>query len=89
MDSFKFKKCLLCSVQAVGAHVKTQGSGGDDIEENVIPLCVQHHGEQHNIGIISFLEKYPIILEYLISLGWELVEVFGRKKLFHAKVYGS
>ena len=81
MHSFKDKKCLLCNRQAVFAHVKTRGSGGDDVIENSMPLCGIHHDEQGRIGIVTFVEKYPIVENNLASKGWRIVEIFGRKKL--------
>jgi hypothetical protein len=48
-----------CSLGAEAAHVKSKGSGGDDLPENVSPLCHWHHAEQHTIGWKKFREKYP------------------------------
>ena len=40
------------------AHIKTKGSGGDDIPENLVPLARRFHTEQHTIGWRRFREKY-------------------------------
>ena len=45
-------------------HVKTVGSGGVDAE-NIVPLCHYHHVECHNIGILTFQEKYNIDLKLI------------------------
>lgn len=45
------------------AHVKTRGSGGDDIG-NLIPLCRRHHQEQHRIGVRSFEDRHLVDLTY-------------------------
>lgn len=52
------------------AHIKSKGSGGDDIWWNLIPLCRRHHVEQHKIGWQSMSKKYPSILECLETRGW-------------------
>ena len=41
-----------------GHHIKTKGSGGGDVEENLIPLCALHHSEIHAMGIDRFLVAY-------------------------------
>lgn len=32
-----------CSFGLDGHHIKTRGSGGDDVPENIITLCRKHH----------------------------------------------
>ena len=41
-----------------GHHIKTKGSGGDDVDDNLIPLCATHHAEIHSMGISGFLRSY-------------------------------
>ncbi len=41
-----------------GHHIKTKGSGGDDVDDNLIPLCASHHAEIHSTGIKAFLAAY-------------------------------
>lgn len=59
------KPCIICGTSPVDvAHVKTKGSGGDDMD-NVVPLCSGpsgHHAEQHSIGILTFQKKHRIVL---------------------------
>ncbi|MGB9859855.1 MAG: HNH endonuclease signature motif containing protein, partial [Moorellaceae bacterium] len=42
--------CELCGQQAYGEphHIKTRGSGGGDIPENLIQLCWEHHVAVHS-----------------------------------------
>ena len=81
LDSFHEKKCLVCGVPSCDpAHVKSRGARGDDVPENVMPLCRVHHDEQGH-GIVTFVLKYPKVLEYLQLRGWEVIEIFGQKKL--------
>ena len=53
------EQCFGTGVEA--CHVKTRGAGGDD-RGNLVPLCRQHHREQHTIGIRSFGRKYGVDL---------------------------
>lgn len=62
-------------------HLKSRGSGGDDVESNLLSLCRTHHGEQHQIGFVKFCEKYPAVERELNKKGWEIREEFGLKKL--------
>lgn len=43
-------------------HIKTKGSGGDDVETNLITLCPKHHDAAHRgylsaQQLLGFLEK--------------------------------
>lgn len=54
-------KCLICGRQPVdGAHVKTKGSGGDDVD-NMVPLCREHHQKQEGRNK-AFNQRYNIDL---------------------------
>ena len=44
------------------AHVKSRGAGGK-AESNIVSLCLHHHTEQHQLGILSFQAKYQIDLQ--------------------------
>lgn len=74
------KPCLVCGRKSDAAHVKSVGSGGDDVEENLIPLCREHHSAQH-WGWTKFLKKYPQVLWRLEEKGWTLETLFGRTRL--------
>lgn len=66
--------CSACGKRAPSdpAHVKSRGSGGPDSAFNVIPLCRQHHSEQHASGFLNMIKKYPRFYLYLKSLGWQI-----------------
>lgn len=52
--------CLVCGRgPSDAAHVKSRGSGGG-YRDNLVPLCREHHTEQHQIGIDTFQMKYNI-----------------------------
>lgn len=59
------KKCCVCGRPAQCHHTKAIGAGRNRntiIHEGleVMPLCGEHHGEMHTIGIEAFFEKYHI-----------------------------
>jgi hypothetical protein len=51
------------------AHVKTRGSGGHD--KDGVSLCLEHHREQHSIGIETFQRRHGIDL-------WAVAAAFVR-----------
>jgi len=61
-------------------HIKTKGSGGLDIDQNLIALCFNHHTEIHGSGLNRFIEKYPQISVILKKKGWKIDE--GSNKWF-------
>ncbi len=63
------KSCCVggCKRKAHGHHIKSKGSGGDDVDDNLIPLCDAHHTALdcgiHTIGLGKFLEKYGLLID--------------------------
>ena len=51
-------------------HIKSRGSGGPDEAWNLIPVCLEHHNEVHNIGLYEFAEKYPSVGDWLVIHDW-------------------
>jgi len=42
------QSCRICGRPASdGHHIVLRSKGGDDVEDNIIPLCHQHHMEYH------------------------------------------
>lgn len=65
------QRCLVTGNLTVDvAHIKTKGSGGCDELWNLMPLSREAHCEQHNLGILSFIRKYPSVAAYVASHGW-------------------
>lgn len=62
IEKYQSMKCAACTDwQNVSAHhIKSRGSGGHDIHENLIPLCLRCHTEIHKIGPSRFKEKWGI-----------------------------
>ena len=55
--------CLICQRSPVDpAHLKTRGSGGDDLN-NVVPLCRFHHDQQEG-HTAAFQQKYGTNLDW-------------------------
>ncbi len=63
--------CLVCGNSNVDvAHIKTRGAGGSDASFNLMFLCRFHHSEQHQIGLVTFSNKYPKVTKHLLDNGW-------------------
>jgi len=81
------KKCLVCNrIGSDPAHIKTVGSGGHDEKSNLMPLCREHHTEQHQVGIGTFSLKYSTVESYLNAHGWEISTHNGINKVI--RIYG-
>jgi hypothetical protein len=84
LDLIKTRPCVVCNGKhgpSDPAHIKTRGSGGDDTEENVMPLCRLHHIEQTGLNWFRFCERYPKVLKELERRQWRFEEEFGVVKL--------
>jgi len=79
LENFRTYPCIVCGVMSMvcAHHLKTKGSGGNDVTENLIPLCLIHHQEVHNNGLKRFAEKYKLY-NYLKVKGWELSDKWRR-----------
>lgn len=61
--------CCVCGRSpSEPAHVKSRGAGGT--AKDMVPLCSEHHREQHQIGIRSFERKHGIDLAELARVYW-------------------
>jgi predicted restriction endonuclease len=66
-------RCVVCSRHGCDpCHIKSKGAGGDDVPENMMPLCRIHHTEQHKIGWVTFAKKYPQVANWLLAHGWSI-----------------
>lgn len=63
MQEARERPCAVCGARAPSDphHLKSRGSGGGDEPDNLLSLCRRHHTEVHQIGGITFLNKYPHI----------------------------
>ncbi len=65
--------CLGClpRLQAAGQahHVTTVKNGGDDVAENLMPLCASHHSMWHTSGPGYMIRKFPAVRSWLETAG--------------------
>lgn len=89
LDFIRRSPCLICRSgtyhEEIGAwicdpaHVQTKGSVGTTGDVgNIVPLCRQHHSEQHSIGIKTFQTKYKIDMK---ARALEYAELFVSEDL--------
>jgi hypothetical protein len=53
--------CAICdALPSEAAHVRSRGAGGT--WEDLVPLCRDHHREQHQVGIQTFQRVHGIDL---------------------------
>jgi len=50
-----------CQLHTEPDHVRTRGASGAD-RQNLVPLCVYHHRQRHDIGIRTFEARHGINL---------------------------
>ncbi len=57
LETIRTLPCIVCRTESISqpsptqpCHVTSRGAGGDDVAENVIPMCFTHHRMQHDKG---------------------------------------
>lgn len=53
-------------------HIKSKKSGGDDIPQNLMPLCREHHTMVHKIGLFTFSQKFDQVSVFLVEHSWRI-----------------
>ncbi len=76
------EECVICGLSATPAHIKGVGAGGDDVKQNMAPLCGKHHTEQGSTGMKSFANKYKSFKEWLLNNGWQFDEFIQKWRLY-------
>lgn len=75
LDKFHSMRCAACSATPCDpAHIKSRGSGGDDVDDNLIALCRKHHTQHGAIGWFNFCEEHPNVRWILHKKGWAFNE---------------
>ena len=72
LKTYKATRCVHCGnkMGVVGHHIRSVGSGGGDVKENLIPLCCVHHIEIHKKGLNYMCEKNTMTKYFILELGW-------------------
>lgn len=85
LDKVRSLGCIVCQdrkepqiYRTEVHHLKTKKTFGDDVEWNLIPLCVREHRILHTIGLTTFSRKHRVVWDLLIQMNWELDELSGR-----------
>jgi 5-methylcytosine-specific restriction endonuclease McrA len=80
LDQSRLYKCVVCkSVDGSTAHhVQSVGAGGPDLRWNLMPLCMSHHMEIHQIGLNRFSKKYTAVFLWLLNNNW-FYEEYGKR----------
>ena len=75
-SKYRGKPCVVCDTRTntVGDHIKTFGSGGECVDDNMWSLCVRHHSLKGDQGLTTFVRKYPHLKKILKEKGWEFEE---------------
>lgn len=75
----KNSRCVVCGDRYPDPHhVKSKKSGGDDVRENLMPLCRLHHRECHDKGLTKFSSKYEKSKFWLLSYDYEFNNILMR-----------
>lgn len=62
--------CMACGTKPSDAHhITTRGAGGDDVPENLMPLCSHHHREWHQMGPNFMIKTYSCVKHWLVGAG--------------------
>lgn|SRR4030042_632576 len=79
LNEIRLKRCVICARRAEPHHIVSKGAGGDDSEDNLMPLCRCHHSELHQIGRSRFINKYPDFKLWLIEHNrWDVLSKIDR-----------
>jgi len=81
LKSFRNISCVLCGQPSEACHIQSVGAGGEDTEDNLIAFCRMHHQYQHRVGWDRMIANYPILETFLKEKGWQMQDLFGRKRL--------
>jgi len=85
---YRERPCAACkdTFQTVGDHIKSFGSGGECVHENMWSLCFEHHREKTDKGLTFFVEKYKLD-KILIAKGWQFDEFTQKWMRLNEKGY--
>ena len=63
------RPCAACGARGPSHahHLTTRGAGGNDTEDNLMPLCFRHHAEFHTKGASYMVQIYRAVSMWLID----------------------
>jgi hypothetical protein len=65
LEEIRAMSCLVCGRMGCDpSHVTSVGAGGNDTEDNVMPLCRDCHQRWHFLGAFTFSIHHPPVLEW-------------------------
>ena len=66
LAKYRQMACAACGgfMSVSGHHIKTRGAGGDDVESNLIALCISCHTLIHKVGEERICRLYPHLKQY-------------------------
>lgn len=70
IKSLRGEPCVVCMRPGVAHHIRTVGARGDDVLENLMVLCPQHHHDVHLFGLTDFSLKHPTVRMTLEDKCW-------------------
>jgi hypothetical protein len=70
LETVRGLPCLCCRRSPCDPHhVTTRGAGGDDVAENLMPLCSEHHRLWHQKGPVYLFTTFPAVRFWLEAAG--------------------
>lgn len=65
-----YSRCQVCGQRPSQTHhIKSKGSGGGDVSENIVRLCFICHGHAHRSKPVSDAEFYELALKRIEEEG--------------------
>ncbi len=79
LDKYRCRPCDVCGegYRSDPHHIRSKGSGGDDVESNIISCCRICHSNIHQQGYGYMWRHCPKLKDILTKKGW----VFSLGKL--------
>ncbi len=72
LNTYHSRPCSVCfRVPSDPCHIRSKGAGGHDLPFNLIPMCREHHVEQHKVGWDTMRRRYFTVDLFLKENGWE------------------
>lgn len=88
LKHFRTLNCVICgAADPDPAHIRSVGAGGWDIDENIVPLCREHHSLQHSKGWMYMLRTFERLAAHFRKLGWVWGSMSPTGKLYNEDIW--